>query len=330
MFIDQVRIFVRGGDGGNGCVAFRREKYVPRGGPSGGDGGKGGDVYLEADPGLSTLLDFRYRQHYAAARGRHGQGQEKTGAGGSDIVIRVPVGTVVRDADGYLLADLTAPGQRVMVARGGRGGRGNARLVTSATRLPRVAEPGQPGEERRLYLELKLLADVGLVGLPNAGKSTLISRLSAATPKIADYPFTTLEPVLGMVRVNDGESFVIADIPGLIAGAHQGAGLGNKFLRHVERARMLVHVVDLVPVQGEVGGNFETVRRELLLYDPELAGRKQVIAANKIDLPGAAAGLEKLRATCPGYEIFPVSAVTGMGLDALRRRLAELVREEKQ
>lgn len=331
MVVDTARIYVRGGDGGNGVVAFRREKYVPRGGPSGGDGGHGGHVYLESDPGLHTLLDFRYRQHYQAPRGKHGQGQDKRGADGADLVIRVPVGTVVWDQDGSLVVDLTEPGQRVLVARGGRGGRGNARLANPTLRAPRLAEEGQPGEERWLGLELKLLADVGLVGLPNAGKSTLISRISAATPKVAAYPFTTLEPNLGVVKVEDTAGFTVADIPGLIAGAHQGAGLGNRFLRHLERTRVLVHVVDLAAGNGEgdVVANLETVRRELALYSSELASREKIIAANKIDLPGAEAGLRRLEAAYPREEIIPISGATGAGLDRLVHRLAEIVLESK-
>lgn len=326
MFIDRARIHVQAGAGGNGVIAFRREKYIPRGGPSGGDGGKGGDVYLEADPGLWTLVDFRYRHTYRAGRGQHGQGKNKHGAGGEDIVIKVPVGTVVRDAcTGELVADLAQPGQKVLVAKGGRGGRGNARFVTPTDRAPRRAEEGQPGEERWLDLELKLLADVGLVGLPNAGKSTLLSRLSAARPKIADYPFTTLEPVLGVVQVDYGVSFVMADIPGLIAGAHQGVGLGHEFLRHVERTRVLAHVIDVSPGQ-DVVASMETVERELELYGHGLAEKPRVVVANKIDVPGSEEGLARLAARVPGGRVFPVSGATGAGLRELVRHLAGMLR----
>lgn len=327
MFIDRARIHLQAGAGGNGVIAFRREKYVPRGGPSGGDGGKGGDIYLQADPGLSTLVDFRYRHTYRAGRGQHGQGKNKHGAGGEDVVIRVPVGTVVRDAgSGELVADLVEGGQRVLVAKGGRGGRGNARFMTPTDRAPRRAEEGWPGEERWLALELKLLADVGLIGLPNAGKSTLLSRLSAARPKIADYPFTTLEPVLGVVWVDYGVSFVMADIPGLIAGAHQGAGLGHEFLRHVERTRVLAHVVDVSPGQ-DVLASMETVQRELELYSHGLAAKPRIVVANKIDIPGSEDGLAKLVACVPGDRVFPVSGVTGAGLEELARHLAGMLRE---
>ena len=245
MFIDQARIFVKGGDGGNGCVAFRREKYVAMGGPFGGDGGRGGSVIFEADQGLSTLMDFRYNKHFKAKRGQHGKGKNQHGAGGEDLLVRVPVGTIIRDDDtGEILADLTTHGQQCVVAHGGRGGRGNSRFASSTHKAPSMAENGEPGEERWIRLELKLLADVGLVGFPNAGKSTFISRVSAARPKIADYPFTTLVPNLGVVVTRDKESFVIADIPGLIEGAHQGAGLGHDFLRHIERTRVLLFILD--------------------------------------------------------------------------------------
>lgn len=330
MFYDKAKIFVKGGDGGNGCVAMRREKYVPEGGPWGGDGGRGGDVVFRADEGLRTLVDFRYKRHYKAERGRHGEGKNKHGASGDDLVVRVPVGTVVRDAGtGELIADLVKDGQEVVVARGGRGGRGNTHFATPFNKAPKIAEKGEPGEERWLELELKLLADVGLVGFPNAGKSTLLSRVSAARPKIANYPFTTITPNLGVVRVEDGRSFVMADIPGLIEGAHAGAGLGHEFLRHVERTRLLVHVLDTAGSEGrDPVEDFRVTNRELSLYNPVLGQRPQVIAANKMDLDEAAENLARLKeAYGESYEIFPISAATGSGLDALIYRVAGLLDE---
>lgn len=328
MFYDRAKVYVKGGDGGNGCMAMRREKYVPEGGPWGGNGGGGGDVVLRVDEGLRTLVDFRYKRHYKAERGRHGEGKNMQGASGEDLVLRVPAGTVVRDdTTGELIADLVENGQEAVVARGGRGGRGNAAFATVFNKAPKFAEKGEPGEERWISLELKLLADVGLVGFPNAGKSTLISSVSAARPKIADYPFTTLTPVLGVVRVDEGNSFVMADIPGLIEGAHAGAGLGHEFLRHVERTRVLVYVLDMAGSEGR--DPLEDLRitgRELELYNPALARRPKLIAANKIDLPGAAENLARLKDELAGkYEIFPVSAVTGEGLPALVYRLAGLL-----
>src|SRR5262245_49311628 len=328
-FVDEVEVFVKAGDGGRGCISFRREKYVPRGGPNGGDGGDGGSVVLEADEGLGTLLDFRYRRHYTAERGEHGQGSDKHGATADDLVLRVPVGTVVRERDtGLELGELTAAGERLVVARGGRGGRGNARFATSTRRTPRIAEPGGPGEERWLSLELKLLADVGVVGFPNAGKSTLVSRLSAARPKIADYPFTTLVPTLGLVRMDDERSFVIADIPGLIPGAAEGKALGLRFLRHVERTRVLVHLLDLDPGTGrDPVDDWHLIQRELAEYSPALAARPQVLAANKVDLDGAAPRLERIRGLAE-REVLPlvaISARTGAGLEELRRVVSGLL-----
>ncbi len=322
MFVDEVEIHVRAGDGGRGCVSFRREKFVPRGGPNGGDGGRGGSVSLEADEGLGTLLDFRYRRHYTAPRGGHGEGSDRHGANGGDLVLRVPVGTTVRERDtGLLLGDLTADGERLDIARGGRGGRGNARFATSTHRAPRHAEPGEAGEERGLRLELRLLADVGVVGFPNAGKSTLVARLSAARPKIADYPFTTLVPTLGLVRLDVERSFVIADVPGLIPGASEGKGLGLRFLRHLERTRLLVHLLDLDPATGrDPVEDWRTIQAELQAYSPELAARPQLLAANKIDLEGAAPQLKRVvamgrRRRLP---VFPLAARTGHGLAELR------------
>jgi GTP-binding protein len=322
VFVDEVEIHVRAGDGGRGAVSFRREKYVPRGGPDGGDGGHGGSVILEADEGLGTLLDYRYRRHDAAPRGGHGQGSDRHGANGPDLVLRVPVGTVVRDRDtGALLGDLTRHDQRLVVARGGRGGRGNARFATSTRRAPRHAEPGTPGEERWLRLELKLLADVGVVGFPNAGKSTLVARLSAARPKIADYPFTTLVPTLGLVRLDAERSFVIADVPGLVPGAAAGKGLGLRFLRHLERTRLLVHLLDLDPATGrDPVEDWRTIQAELEAYSPALATRPQLVAANKIDLDGAEPRLRRVQAFARrrGLPVLALAARTGQGLDVLR------------
>ncbi len=328
MFFDKAKIYVKGGDGGNGCVAMRREKYVPEGGPWGGDGGRGGDIIFRADEGLRTLVDFRYKRHYKADRGRHGEGKNMYGASGEDMVVRVPAGTLIRDDDtGEIIADLVKNGQEVVVARGGRGGRGNAHFATHNNKAPKMAEKGEPGQERWLNMELKLLADVGLVGFPNAGKSTLISQVSAAKPKIANYPFTTITPNLGVVRVDEGRSFVMADIPGLIEGAHAGTGLGHDFLRHVERTRLLIHVIDTAGSEGrDPVDDFQVMKRELSLYNPVLGGMPQVIAANKMDLDDSGKNLSRLRESYGSdYEIFPVSAATGEGLDKLIYRVAELV-----
>lgn len=328
MFFDKAKVFVKGGDGGNGAVAFRREKYVPLGGPNGGDGGAGGSVIFVADEGLRTLVDFRYQRHYKADRGEHGQGKGMHGRGAEDLIVRVPVGTVIKDSEsGEFIADMVENGQRLEVASGGRGGRGNARFANATNKAPHLSEKGEPGEERWVNLELKLLADVGLVGFPNAGKSTLISRISAAKPKIADYPFTTIVPNLGVVRMPDGDSFVVADIPGLIEGAHQGAGLGHEFLRHIERTRILVHVVDISGSEGrDPIEDFRAVNRELEAYNPALAKRPQIVAANKTDLPGAEINLERCKSEFgESYDIFPISAVTGDGLDPLLFKAAELL-----
>lgn len=328
MFIDEVRIYVKAGDGGNGCLAFRREKYVPRGGPSGGDGGRGGDVVMVASEHYNTLLHFRFNPEHKAERGRHGEGSNRTGRDGNDVELPVPVGTIVYDADtDELLHDFTAPGDRFKVATGGRGGRGNARFATSTHQAPTEHEPGHPGVERRLRLELKLLADVGLVGFPNAGKSTLISRISAARPKIADYPFTTLEPNLGVVSFGD-RTFVVADIPGLIEGAHLGHGLGTQFLRHVERTRLLVHLVDVSEASGrDPGHDFDVIMQELASFSEAMASKPMIVVATKMDVaqdPGRIESLERqLREL--NMPLYRISAVTGEGVDALIAAMAERV-----
>jgi GTPase len=329
LFIDEVIISVRAGDGGNGCLAFRREKYVPRGGPSGGDGGRGGDVVLVASEHHNTLLHFRFNPEHKAQRGRHGEGSQRTGHDGTSIDVPTPVGTVVYDAEtGELLHDFTTPGDRFIVARGGRGGKGNARFATSTHQTPTEHEDGKPGEERRLRLELKLLADVGLVGFPNAGKSTLISRISAARPKIADYPFTTLVPNLGVVSADDDRTFVVADIPGLIEGAHEGHGLGTQFLRHIERTRLLAHLVDVSEATGrDPVHDFEVVMDELASFSEDLAHKPMILVAAKIDAaqdPERVASLEKL-ARQRGLGFFKISSVTGEGIEALKRAMAESV-----
>jgi GTP-binding protein len=326
MFVDHAKIYVKGGDGGNGIVAFRREKYIPMGGPAGGDGGRGGNVVFVADEGLSTLMDFKYRKHFKAERGAHGRGKNMHGSWGEDLVVRVPVGTVIRDDDsGQVIADLTRAGQEVIVARGGRGGRGNARFSSSVNRAPSISENGEPGEERWIRLELKLLADVGLVGFPNAGKSTLISVISAAKPKIADYPFTTLVPNLGVVQTRGHDSFVVADIPGLIEGAHQGMGLGHEFLRHVERTRVLLFVLDTAQTEGrDCLEDYEVLRRELQAFNPDLAHRPFLIVANKMDLPDAETNLLRLQEQF-GDQIIPISAATGQGIENLVDRTWELL-----
>jgi GTP-binding protein len=328
-FLDEARILVKAGDGGNGCLAFRREKYVPRGGPSGGDGGRGGDVYLVAASQHNTLLQFSYNPEHKAERGRHGEGSNKTGADGQSIEIEVPVGTVVYDeATGERLVDMAEPGQRFLVARGGRGGRGNARFATSTHQAPTEHEPGRPGEEKRLRLELKLLADVGLVGSPNAGKSTLISRISAARPKIADYPFTTIEANLGVVQLSDFRNFVVADIPGLIEGAHLGAGLGIQFLRHIERTRLLVHLVDVSEPSGrDPVQDFETIMAELASFSEDLAKKPMIVAASKMDAAQDETRIASLRnlAAERGLAYYEISSVTGQGIDALKFAMAERV-----
>ena len=329
MFVDEVDIHVEAGHGGRGCLAFRREKFVPRGGPSGGDGGHGGSVYIVASPHINTLINFRYHPLSDAEPGEHGMGSNCTGAGGKDLELAVPIGTLVyekSDADAdhpyTLLADLSEEGQRVLVARGGRGGMGNARFATATNRAPRKVQPGEPGEIKDLRLELKLLADVGLVGFPNAGKSTMIARISAARPKIADYPFTTLVPNLGVVKISDDRSFVVADVPGLIEGAHRGQGLGDRFLRHLERTKVLVHVVD---VSGATGRNpvedLDIVRKELELFQPALAAKPQIVVANKMDAvdPSHDDDVVALghRAAKLGLPFLRVSGVSGQGVPEL-------------
>ena len=320
MFVDEATIEVRGGDGGHGCLSFRREKYVPRGGPDGGDGGNGGSVILVADRGVSTLLPFRYRRHFVAPRGQHGQGSDRTGRCGEDLTVAVPVGTVVFDESrSVTLADLDSAEARFVAARGGRGGRGNARFATSVNQAPTRHEPGAPGERLRLHLQLKLLADVGLVGLPNAGKSTLISRISAARPKIADYPFTTLEPHLGVVDRGNFRSFVVADIPGLIEGAHEGAGLGLRFLRHIERCAVLLHLVDAAAPERDPVADVEVVVQELRAYRAELADKPRLLVVTKADALQDPSSLRRLRelARREGRACLVVSAVTGEGIEAL-------------
>lgn len=331
MLIDEVEIEVRGGPGGNGVVAFRREKYVPRGGPSGGDGGNGGKVWLRADPGRRTLLDFTYKSIYKAARGQHGSGKQRTGKRGEDLLVAVPLGTVVYDPEtGARLADLTQPAQTLLVARGGKGGRGNCRFVTAIRQAPRLCEKGLPGERRRLRLELELLADVGLVGMPNAGKSTLLRRISAARPRVAAYPFTTLEPCLGVVRLDVDREFVVADMPGLIEGAHQGAGLGDRFLRHIQRTRLLLHLIDAAGAEGrDPLADYETINGELQAYDQRVAALPQVIALNKTDLPAAQENLPRLRRELEqrGLAYWPLSALTGEGVSQLMQEVARRLQE---
>ncbi len=328
MFLDEVTIFVKAGSGGDGAATFRREAFVPRGGPDGGDGGRGGSVYLEVDPGLTTLRDFQYRHHFRAESGGRGERQRRHGKAGQDLVLRVPPGTAVFDAEtGALLADLVAAGQRVMVARGGRGGLGNVHFATATHQAPRHAQKGEPGEERTLRLELRLIADVGLVGLPNAGKSTLLAALTAARPKIAPYPFTTLEPNLGVLELgeDDPRRPTIADVPGLIEGASSGAGLGHAFLRHVERTRLLVHVVDGAGRDPE--WDYGVIRSELEAYDPALLRRPIIVAFNKIDLPEAVRAWPAFEAARKrdGVSVVAISAAVGTGLEELRRRLGELL-----
>ena len=333
MLIDEAQIWVKAGDGGNGCVSFRREKFIPKGGPDGGDGGKGGSVYFEARDNVDTLLDFAGKHHWRAANGGGGQGGNKAGADGEDLVIGVPPGTLIYDVElDVLLKDLGAPGMKVCICRGGRGGKGNKAFATSTRQTPRFAQDGKPGQERNLRLELKLIADVGLVGMPNAGKSTLISRCSAARPRIADYPFTTLEPVLGIVELSGYRRFVMADIPGLIEGAHAGAGLGHEFLRHIERTRVIVHILDIMPADGsDPVENYAKIRDELDFYSHVLTAKPELVVLNKVDLDndGTVAGViaERLKKRCPVlFSPISISAVTGAGVTELKEVLWKMVK----
>ncbi|ALC81843.1 MULTISPECIES: GTPase ObgE [Bacillus] len=325
MFVDQVKVYVKGGDGGNGMVAYRREKYVPKGGPAGGDGGKGGNVVFVVDEGLRTLMDFRYNKHFKADRGEHGMSKNQHGKNADDLVVKVPPGTVVTDEDtNQVIADLTEHGQKAIIAKGGRGGRGNTRFATPANPAPQLSENGEPGKERQIILELKLLADVGLVGFPSVGKSTLLSVVSAAKPKIADYHFTTLSPNIGVVETDDGRSFVMADLPGLIEGAHEGVGLGHQFLRHIERTRVLVHVIDMSGLEGrDPYEDYRTINEELKQYNLRLLERPQIIVANKMDMQEAADHLESFKEKVgDDYPIYPVSALTRQGLRELLFEIA--------
>ena len=330
MFTDYVKIYAKAGDGGNGAISFRREKYVAAGGPDGGDGGKGGDVYFEVDPNSNTLIDFRYKKKFKAQNGNNGEGSNKYGRGGEDLTIKVPIGTVIKDATtNEVLADLSQEGQRELVLKGGRGGKGNTHFATSTRQAPRFSQDGENGEEKELILELKLLADVGLIGFPNVGKSTFLGRTTSATPKIADYHFTTLEPNLGVVKTEYGESFVIADIPGIIEGASEGVGLGLQFLRHIERTRLLLHVIDVSGSEGrDPIDDFNKINAELQKYSKKLSKRKQIIVANKIDSMQDESlynELEKM-AKENNIEIFKISAVTGEGVSELIKHVAELLK----
>jgi len=330
MFIDEAQIWVKAGDGGNGCVGFRREKFIPKGGPDGGDGGKGGSVFFQAVENLDTLLDFAGRHHWQAENGKPGSGNNKHGADGQDLIIRVPPGTLIYDMDlNLLLKDLNEIGMKVCVCRNGKGGKGNKAFATPINQAPRYAEQGQKGQERNIRLELKLIADIGLVGMPNAGKSTLISRCSAARPKIAAYPFTTIEPVLGIVELSNFRRFVVADLPGLIEGAHRGAGLGHEFLRHIERTKILVHILDVMPLDGsDPAENYFQIRRELELYSKTLAEKDEVIVANKIDLEPNGKSVADLRKKL-NKEVHAISAVTGSGIKELIELLWQKIKELK-
>lgn len=325
-FIDEVTLYATSGHGGAGCVAFRHEKFIEFGGPSGGDGGKGGDVVFVATSGLSTLLELRHRPHQKAEHGHNGMGKNRHGAGGKDLIIKVPVGTVIKDAEtGDILADLTEDGLKVVLLRGGRGGQGNARFATATNKAPKFAQPGEEHEERKLRLELKLMADVGLLGLPNAGKSSLISKVSAARPKIADYPFTTMAPSLGVVPYKDYRSFVMADIPGIIEGAHDGAGLGHRFLKHLERSGILLHLVDISWIPDrDPRAEFEAINHELALFSPELAAKEQIVVITKLDLPRTREELPEILEwfKSKGIAVFPISSATGDGIESLLDEIA--------
>lgn len=328
MFVDHVKVYVRGGDGGDGMVAFRREKYVPNGGPAGGDGGKGGNIVFMVDEGLRTLMDFRYKRIFKADRGTHGMSKNQHGAKAQDTIIQVPPGTVVKDADtGETIADLVEQGQTAIITRGGRGGRGNSRFATPQNPAPELSEKGEPGFERNVVLELKVLADAGLVGFPSVGKSTLLSVVSAAKPKIAEYHFTTIVPNLGMVETEDHRSFVMADLPGLIEGAHQGVGLGHQFLRHIERTRVIIHVIDMSALEGrDPYDDYMTITEELKQYNMRLTERPELIVANKMDMPDAEENLKKFREKMPeDAQIFPVSALSRQGLSNLLFAIADLI-----
>jgi GTP-binding protein len=332
MFVDEATIFVRGGRGGDGCVSFRREKYIPKGGPDGGDGGRGGSVFIVAEAGINTLLDLAGHHHWNAENGRPGSGANRTGKSGSDLVIRVPAGTIIHDVDAQIvLRDLVTAGEKACVARGGRGGRGNARFASPTNQTPRESTPGTPGQERTLRLELKLIADVGLVGLPNAGKSTLLSRMSRARPKIAAYPFTTLEPHLGIHELAGFRRLVVADLPGLIEGAHGGAGLGDAFLKHIERTRVIVHVVDICPPEGAPPPieAYRTIRNELENYSSELARRREIIVANKLDLTDSGEALAAFAGQVEA-DVVAISGVTGKGLRELGEVMWETVQTSLQ
>lgn len=330
MFVDQVKVYVKGGDGGNGMVAFRREKYVPKGGPAGGDGGNGADVVFEVEEGLRTLMDFRYKRHFKAPRGEHGMSKNQHGKNSQPMIVKVPPGTVVTDEEtGQIIADLTEHGQQAVIAKGGRGGRGNSRFATPANPAPELSENGEPGIERNVILELKVLADVGLVGFPSVGKSTLLSVVSSAKPKIAEYHFTTLVPNLGMVETEDGRSFVMADLPGLIEGAHQGVGLGHQFLRHIERTRVIVHVIDMSGLEGrDPYEDYLTINAELKEYNLRLTERPQIIVANKMDMPDSEENLAEFKKKlAEDVQIFPISAITRDGVRELLYAVADAIEQ---
>lgn len=332
MFVDEASIHVKAGDGGDGCVSFRREKYIPKGGPDGGDGGDGGSVIFVADQNKNTLLDFTGRHHWRAKRGEAGMGKKMAGHSGEDLFIRVPPGTLIFDEEHQtLLADLDKPDKRVVIAKGGKGGRGNWHFKSSTNQAPRYAEPGTEGQERKLKLELKLIADVGLVGMPNAGKSTLLRAISAARPKVADYPFTTLEPQLGIVELDNQRRIVVADIPGLIEGAQSGAGLGHAFLRHIERTKTIVHLLDLYPTDNsDPAENYRKIRRELEAFSPKLAQKRELIAANKMDLALDNEAINHLMQELPGKQIYAISGVSHQGLEPLLDTLWRIIQEEQE
>jgi GTPase len=326
-FIDEAIITVQSGNGGRGCVSFRREKFIPRGGPDGGDGGKGGDIVLKTSPGKRTLYQFRFQKHFKAKNGSHGQGKQKTGKNGQDLVIELPPGTLVTDADtGQVIKDLIECGETIVLARGGRGGQGNTRFKTSTNRAPRFAQPGEPGETKTLRLELKLLADVGIIGLPNAGKSTLITAVSSAHPKIGNYPFTTLYPSLGVVQTGWAEPFVVADIPGLIEGAHKGIGLGIRFLRHIERTRILVHLIDVSAMDmNNPLKAYNAVNKEIAMYNQELTEKPQIVVLNKMDLPDVREAAKKFQDAIKEKQVVLISALTGQGIENLKSKIIQLL-----